>query len=148
MDRAEVARLHEVGLRVEHLAGAAVEAGVGALVEVAGVVQVLDERLHPALVLRIRGADEEVVGRLHRRRQPPELRGHAVAELLRRQPGRLGRPRHVAAVLVRAGQEEDVIAALAVVPGQDVGGHGRVRVPEVRVRVHVVDRCGDRECHI
>ena len=49
------------------------------------------------------------------------------------------------AVLVGAREEEDVLAALAVVARHDVGGDRRVRVPEVRRRVDVVDRRRDVE---
>ena len=51
------------------------------------------------------------------------------------------------AVLVGAGQEEDVLAALAHVPGEDVGGDRRVGVPQVGLAVDVVDRGGDVEAH-
>lgn len=44
------------------------------------------------------------------------------------------------AVLVGAGQEEDVFAALAVVARQHVGRDRRVCVAEMGLRVHVVDR--------
>jgi hypothetical protein len=49
------------------------------------------------------------------------------------------------AVLVRAREEEDVVAALAVVAGEHVGRDRRVRVPQVRRGVDVVDRGGDVE---
>ena len=39
----------------------------------------------------------------------------------------------------------DVLAALAVMAGQDVGHDRRVRVPDVGLRVDVVDRRGDVE---
>src|SRR5207248_6567579 len=47
------------------------------------------------------------------------------------------------AVLVGPGEEEDILPALAHVPRQDVRRDRRVRVPEMRLGVHVVDRCGD-----
>ena len=58
-------------------------------------------------------------------------------------PERLGRLRDRLAVLVGAREEEDVLAALAHVPREHVGGDRRVRVAEVRLAVHVVDRGGD-----
>jgi hypothetical protein len=48
------------------------------------------------------------------------------------------------AVLVGAGQKEDVVAEPAVVAREDVGRDGGVGVPEVRVGIDVVDRRGDR----
>ena len=71
----------------------------------------------------------------------------AVGELLRRDALALGGERDRLAVLVGAGEEEDVLAALALVAGEDVGADRRVRVAEVRRRVDVVDRRGDVEGH-
>ena len=67
----------------------------------------------------------------------------AVGELARGDALALGHLRDRLAVLVRAGEEEHVLAALAHVAGQHVGGDRRVRVAEVGLRVHVVDRRGD-----
>ncbi len=52
------------------------------------------------------------------------------------------------AVLVGAGQEEHVLAALAVVARHHVGGDRRVGVAQVRGRVDVVDRRGHVEGHL
>ena len=73
--------------------------------------------------------------------------GVAVGELLRRDALALGGQRDRLAVLVGAGEEEHVLPALAHVPGEDVGADRRVRVPEVRRRVDVVDRRRDVEGH-
>ena len=62
-------------------------------------------------------------------------------------PLALGRELDRLPVLVGAGEEEDVLAALAHVPGEHVGGHRRVRVAEVRLGVDVVDRGGDVVAH-
>ena len=67
----------------------------------------------------------------------------AVGQLLRRDPLALGRRLDRLAVLVGAGEEEDVLAALAHVAGEDVGRHRRVGVAEVGLGVDVVDRGGD-----
>ena len=73
--------------------------------------------------------------------------GVAVGELLRRDALALGDLRDRLAVLVGAGEEEHVLAALAVMAGEDVGADRRVRVAEVRRRVHVVDGRRDVEGH-
>ena len=66
--------------------------------------------------------------------------------MLARRSARLGgQPHHVGAVLVGAREEEDVLAALAVMPHDDVGHDRRVRVADVRLRVDVVDRRGEVE---
>ena len=64
----------------------------------------------------------------------------AVGQLARRDALALGDVGDRLAVLVGAGEEEDVLAALAHVAREHVGGDRRVRVAEVRLRVHVVDR--------
>jgi hypothetical protein len=50
-------------------------------------------------------------------------------------------------VLVGARQEEGLLAALAAVAGEDVRGDRRVRVPDVRRRIDVINRCGDVKTH-
>src|SRR5919112_275776 len=55
-------------------------------------------------------------------------------------PERLGRLGDRLPVLVRTGEEEDVLAPLPHVPREHVGGNGRVGVPEMGLAVHVVDR--------
>ena len=57
-----------------------------------------------------------------------EPRREAIDQLLRGDPLALGLQRHRLAELVGAGEEEDVLPALAHVAGEDVDGHGRVRV--------------------
>ena len=134
----------EVALVVEALAGRTVEAAVGALLDVAGGPQLLDEALHEGLVLGVGRADEEVVAGVHPQGHLAELRGEGVDVLTRREPARLGRLGDLVAVLVGAGQKEDVVAEPAVVTREDVGGDRRVGVTQVRLGVDVVDRRGDR----
>ena len=135
----------QVALVVEGLAGGAVLAAVGALFDVAGGPQPFDEALHVGFVLGVGRADEEVVRGVHLPRHLAELRGQGVDVGARREAGELGRLGHLVAVLVGAGQKEDVVAELAVVPRQDVGGDRGVGVPQVGVGVHVVDGGGDGE---
>ncbi len=133
----------EVALVVEALAGRTVEAAVGALLDVAGGPQLLDEALHEGLVLGIGRANEEIVRGVHPRGHLAKLRGEGVDVLARGQPALLGRLGDLVAVFVGAGQKEDIVAEPAMVAGQDVGGDRGVGVPEVRVGVDVIDRRGD-----
>ena len=91
------------------------------------------------MVPRVGGADEEVVRRVDARQQVEEPLRVAVRELLRRDPLGLRDLRHRLAVLVGPGEEEHLLAALAVMPREDVRPDRRVRVAQVRRRVHVVD---------
>ena len=82
----------ELLLAVELLAGRAVEAGVGALEEVAAVAQALDEPLHERLVLGVGRADEEVVVGVQAARQLAEALGDRVGPRLRLAGRRRRRP--------------------------------------------------------
>ena len=107
----------------------------------------LEDLLHPDRVLLIGRADEEVVGGVQDRGQRLEFLGVPVGELAWLEPLRGGCVGDRLAVLVGPGQEEHVLAALAHVTRDHVGGDRRVRVSEVRLRVHVIDRGGDVEGH-
>ena len=146
VDRAGVIRA-DLRLGLEVRAAWAVPALVDALVDVPVVVDALDDLLHPLHVALVGGPDEEVVGRVDLGRHLPEPWCEPVAELAGGDPLRLCLLRDGLAVLVRAGEEEDVLAALAVVPGEDVRGDRRVGVPQMGLAVDVVDRGGDVEAH-
>ena len=73
-------------------------------------------------------ADEEVVGELELAGQRLEARGVAVGELLRLDSLGARRVGDRLAVLVGAGEEEDVLAALAHVAREHVGGDRLVGV--------------------
>jgi hypothetical protein len=134
---------------LERLAAVAVEAGVHVLVDVVPAVvpdpqqEVLDEALVP-LIAR---ADEEVVLRVQAPGQLSPGRDDAIRVLLRRQPLLRGDARHLVGMLVHPGQEEGLVAALPVVPREDVRRDRRVSVADVRRRVHVVDGCRHVEAH-
>src|SRR5215210_1759942 len=146
MDRAGIVG-PELGLRLEVGAARAVPALVHPLVDVPVVIDALDDLLHPLHVPLVRGADEEVVGGVDLGRHLLEAGREAVAQLSRSDALGLRLLRDGLPVLVGSGQEEDLIAALAVVSGQDVGGDRRVGVPQMGLAVDVVDRRGDIEAH-
>jgi hypothetical protein len=110
-------------------------------------VDPLHHLLHALAVAGVGGADEEVVRGVDARHQLLEPLGVAVGQLLRAHPLPLGRLRDGLPVLVRPREEEHVLAALAHMPSDDVSADRRVRVTQMRSRVHVVDRGGDVEGH-
>ena len=128
VDRAAVA-LEDLVLDLEIRAAGAVPALVQPLVRVAVVVDALHDLLDAALVLRIGGAHEEVVGDVERGQQRLEALGVAVGQLLGGDPLGLGGVGDRLAVLVGTGQEEHVTAALAHVARDHVGGDLLVGVP-------------------
>ena len=141
MDWAGVA-LAQLRLGLEVGAAGAVPALIHPLVDVAVVVDALNDLLDLRLVLGVGGADEEVVRGVDLRHQLLEPGRVAVGELAGVDAELLGRLGDRLAVLVGAGEEEHVLAALAHVPGEDVGGDRRVGVTEVGLGVDVVDRGG------
>ena len=78
-----------------------------------------------------------------RRRELLEAHRVLVAQLARGDAELLRRLRHRLAVLVGAGEKEDVLAALTHVPGEHIGRDRRVGVTQVRLAVDVVDGRGD-----
>ena len=146
MDRAAVA-LVDLVLGLEVGAARAVPALVVPLVHEPVLAHPRQHLLHLRHVLRVGRADEEVVRRLDPRRERLEALGVAVRQLLGLDPERVRRVGDRLAVLVGAGQEEHLLAALAVMARHHVGGDRRVRVPQMRRRVDVVDRGGDVVAH-
>jgi hypothetical protein len=137
----------EIGLALELLAADAVQPCVDVLIDVAVVVDALQKLLDEALVTLVGRPDEEVVLSIDPSRQLAPVFGDAVDVRLGVEPLLLGDAVDLRGVLVGAGEEERLLAALAVVPDQCVGGNRRVRVADVRRRVHVVDRCRQVEAH-
>ena len=76
--------------------------------------------------------------------KPRRLRS---AEFLRLDPLRVRRVGNRLAMLVGAGQEEDVLPSLAHVPRDNIGSDLLVGVAQVRHTVDVVDRSGDVKGH-
>ncbi len=136
--------LHEIAGEFELLAAHAVRAFIRGGVHVSVLAHLLPELLHALHMPVLGGADEIVVDRVHgfQHRQPglghqpvhPLLRGHATC---------FGRALHLRAVLVHPGQVPNLLPALAVPTGEHIARSGRVRVPDVRRIVDVIDRRGD-----
>ena len=133
--------VHQLGLGLERLAPDAVPTRVHVLVHVARVVQALQEVLDEGLVSLVACSDEEVIGRVQPLRERAPRADDPICVLLRLEALLLRDARNLRCVLVDAREEEDVVPALAMVPRQDVGSDRRVRVPDMRRRVDVVDRC-------
>ena len=142
--RAEVALLELRG-RPEGLAFGAVLALVGTLVDVALLVELLEDLLHGLDVALVRGADEVVVLDVH---QLPQVLGGGddlIDKFLGRLAGLRGLALDLLAVFVRAGEEVGVVAELLFEARHRVGGHGGVGVADVHVAAGVVDGRGDVE---
>ena len=137
--------VHELRLRLEGLAPDAVQARVDVLVDVVATVvpDPLQELLHEPFVAVVARPDEEVVGDVEAGGERPPRLDDAVDVFLRGEALLRGDPRDLRRVLVDAGEKERLTSALSLMTSEDVRGHGRVGVPDVRRRVDVVDRCGE-----
>ena len=142
VDRAAVTLL-ELGLGLEVGAAGAVVALVAPRVDVAVVVNPLNDLGDLRHVLGVGGADEEVVGDVQPGRELLEPDGVLVAQLTRRDAELLGGLGDRLTVLVGAREKEDVLPALAHVPREHVRRDRRIRVPKMRLAVDVVDGRGD-----
>ena len=134
--------VHQLALRPEALAGGAVLALIGALIDIAVVIHLLEDALHGGAVIVVGGADEPVVGDVHQLPQVADapLAVHdAVDEGLGGHTGLLRLCLDLLAVLIGAGEEHDVIALQALVAGDGVGGHGAVAVADVQLVRRIVD---------
>ena len=128
--------VHQLALGPEALAGLAVFALVGALVDVALFVHLAEDLLDGGTVVIIGGADEAVVGDVHQLPQVQDALGalhDVVQELLGGLSGGLGLVLDLLAVLVGARQEQHVAAGEPLVAGHGIGGHGAVGVADVQL---------------
>ena len=123
----------ELALGPEGLARLAVFALVGALIDVALVVQLLEDLLHLFLVHRVGGADELVVGGVHQVPDCLDFARDLVNVLLRRDAGSLCLLLDLLAVLIGAGLEIDIVAGHALIARDRVGQHDFVGVADVRL---------------
>ena len=136
----------ELALGPEALAGGAVFALVGALIDVAVFIHLLEDLLNGGDVVIVGRADEAVVRDVHQLPQVEHALGagdDVVDELLRRDAGGLRLFLDLLAVLVRAGQEHHIAALKALIARHRVGRHGAVAVADVQLRRGVVDRRRD-----
>ena len=120
-------------------------ARVDALVDVAGVVDLLDELAAADVVPLLAGLDEVVVGDLQGVPDLLELAGHVVDVRLGLEAQLPGSLRHLDGVLVVAHQEVDRGSFHPAKPGLDVGADLLERRADVRPAVGVVDRRRDVE---
>ena len=142
------AAVDQLTLGPEALTGGAVLALVGALVDVAVVVHLLEDLLDGLDMVVIRCADEAVVRNIHELPQIEDALFAAddvVDELLRGHARGLGLVLDLLAVLVGAGQEHDVIACQALVARHRVGRYGAVGVADVELVGGIVDGGRDIE---
>ena len=134
--------VNQVAFGELRLARRAIVAVVGSLVEVAVVMELLHEVLDALHVARLRRADEVVVGDIEVAPQLGELRHLAIAPLLWRHAVRGSGLGDLLAMLVHAGEEEDIAPVHARETCGGVSRDSGVRGTDVRLAVNVVDGRG------
>ena len=137
--------LVELVLRPVALARRAVEALVLAFVDVALLVDAVEDFLHDALVAFLRRADEVVVADVEAFPEILEARDDLVRVFDGLDAGLFGLLLDFLPVLVRARQEEDVIARETVIPRDGVGNRRAVGMPDMQLRARIINRRRDIE---
>ena len=140
------AAILELQLRPEGLARRAVQALILALVDVALIVQLPEDLLDGLDVALVRGADEVVILHVHQLPEVLDARDDLVDIGLWGHASRGGLALDLLAVLVRAGQEEDVVAGLLLEARHGVGGRRAVAVADMQIIAGIIDRRSDVEC--
>ena len=136
----------QLTLKPEALAGGAVQAFVGGLVDIALLVELFEYLLNACHVIVIGGADKAVVGNVHQLPQVLEGGNDIVNVLLGGNALFLGLALYLLAVLVGAGEEVYVIAGHALIAGDGVSCHGGIAVADVQLVAGVINRRSDVEC--
>ena len=136
--------VHQLGLGEEGLAGSAVHALIIPFVNVAFLIHFLEDLLHLALMVFVRGADEFIVGSVHQIPDLLDLPGHIVHEFLGRNACFLRFQLDLLAVLVGPGLEEHVKALASFIPGDGVRQHDLIGIADVGL----AGRVGNGRCDI
>ena len=132
----------ELGLGPEALAGGAIPALVLALIDVALVIELLEDVLHHLGMALLGGADEVVVLDVHQLPQGGGVLGDLVHIGLGGDAGLLGLALDLQAMLVQTGEEIHVVAHELFEAGQGVRGRGAIGMADMQVVAGIVDgRC-------
>ena len=128
----------------EGLAGYAVPALVFVFIDIALVVQLLEDVLNGLFVVGIGGTDEVIVGGIHAVPDAADVACHVVNVVLGGDPCCLCQFFDLLTVFIGTGHEENVITALTLIAGNGVGHNDFVGIADMRL----TGRIGDRRCQI
>ena len=139
VDQAE--SVPQVRVLFEFLAGCAVPAFVGALVDVVVLLDPFDEILNALDMVRVFSTDEAVVRNLEARLDLAIDLRHPITEILSGQALLPGPPLHVERVFIATGEKEGLVTDHPVVPSEHVRPCQLINEAQVR-RVVDIDDCG------
>jgi hypothetical protein len=125
-------------LGVKAFAPEAIKAFVFAEIDVAGIVDTLQDRLYHCHMARVGGADEIIVGNVQLRPQFPEKAADLIHVLPRRPVLLLGGADDFVSMLVRAGEKIGLVTGHGVKPPDHIRCNGGVGMAQVGSCVHVV----------
>ena len=134
--------VHQLRLRPEALAGGAVFSDIFALIDIALIVELLEDALHAARMLRVGGADKLRIGNIEQLADALDLTCNLINVLLRRNAGFLRDFFDLLAVLIGAGQEIYIIALHSAEPGKRVGHDNFIGIADVRLARGIRDGSG------
>ena len=123
--------VHQLGLGPEGLAGRTVHTLVSALVDIALVIQLLEDLLYLLFMVIICGADKFIIGGVHQIPDTLNLTGYIVYEFLRSNACLLSLQLDLLTVLVSTGLEEYVVALESSETGDGVRQHDLIGVADV-----------------
>ena len=129
--------------RIEAFAAVAVVAAELAEIDVAGIIDLLQEALHAGLVVFVGSAHEGVVLDAQMRPQLLEQAADAVHEFLGGDALLFGGLDDLVTVFVRTGQEHGVVAQGLVEARQGVGHDGGIGMSQMGLGIHIVNGGGD-----
>ena len=123
--------VHQLGLGPEGLAGSTVHALVSALVNIALVVQLLEDLLYLLLMIIVGGTDEFIIGSVHQIPDALNLGRYVIHEFLRSNACLLSLQLDLLTVLVGSGLEEYVVALESPETGNGVRQYDFIGVSNV-----------------
>lgn len=135
--------VHQLFLRQKAFAALAVMTGIRRKVNVALIINLLQNVLHHLDVFRVGGADEMIRRNVQQRPGVAEGGGYPVSILTRANALFLRRLDDFLAVLVRARLKAHLIAAQPAETAIGVSNDGGVGVADVRRGIDVINRGGD-----
>ena len=129
---------------IECFALLTVHAIVVSLVDIALVIELLEDLLYLPLMVGIRRADELVIGDIDAVKLSLDFCRYLVNEFLRCQAGGLCLLLDLLTMFIRAGLEADIVAALTLAAGDCIRQHNLINVTDMRLAC----RIGDCSCNV
>ena len=133
-----------LGRGIEGLTLLAVHAAVVSEINVALIIELLEDLLNLALVIRIRRADETVVGSAHKIPETLDLACNLVDKCLGALAGAGGSGLNLLAVLVRTGHEADIEPVCSLITRDTVRENNLISIADMRL----TGRVRYRSCNI